>query len=249
MSASPFDAYSAYYDLLYAEKDYSGEARFVSDSLQRWCPDAHTILEMGCGTGAHARELIELGYDVTGFDVSETMLGFARSVEGFICSKGDVRTYRDGTTYDAVSALFHVMSYLTTDEDLSAGFTTAAAHLESGGMFAFDVWYGPAVLAQKPERRERVIENERFRIVRVATPTHEVDEHRVDVRYDIEVTDRATETMERFSETHPMRYLFADDVARLLDEAGFDLVESCGFGTGAPLSEATWGAWFVGRKR
>lgn len=249
MSKAPFDAYAAYYDLLYTEKDYASEARFVAEAIERWAPGSRRILEMGCGTGGHARELIALDYDVTGFDVSDTMLGFAHSVDGLACSEGDARTYRDGTTYDAVLALFHVMSYLTSDEDLSAGFATAAAHLGTGGLFAFDAWYGPAVLAQQPECRERTLDGSGFQVVRVATPDHHADVHRVDVHYDIEVTDRSTGARERFSEVHPMRYLFIDEVTRLLDASGFELLEAVGFGTGAPLSDETWGAWFVGRRR
>lgn len=249
MSDHPFDAYSAYYDLLYADKDYAAEAAFVRDAIERWAPGSRRILEMGCGTGRHARELIALGYEVVGFDSSDTMLERAARVVGLECGLGDARTYRDGDTYDAVIALFHVMSYLTGDDDLVAGMETASVHLPSGGVFAFDAWYGPAVIAQRPERRHRVIEGTERRVERWATPEHDEDAARVDVHYDIAVTLRATGATERFTELHPMRYLFVDEVERLLDDAGFDLVESCEFGSGAPLSDETWGAWFVGVKR
>ena len=38
-----------------------------------------TVLDVGCGTGALARRLTGLGYDVTGVDPSEGMLGVMRS--------------------------------------------------------------------------------------------------------------------------------------------------------------------------
>ena len=55
-------------------------------------------------------------------------------------------------TFDAVIALFHVVSYQTTEHDLRATFATAARHLNPGGVLLFDVWHGPAVLAQQPEQ-------------------------------------------------------------------------------------------------
>lgn len=249
MSQKPFDAYAAYYDLLYSDKDYSRESELVAEALKWSVPNGKRILELGCGTGGHARELIARGYTVHGIDSSSAMLDHAAPIDGFTCAQGDARTYRDGTKYDAVLALFHVMSYLTSREDLSAAIDTAAAHLEPGGVFGFDMWYGPAVYANAPERRERTMENDRYHVRRTAIPEHVQDELRVDVQYDIEVTDRSNGNVERFSEVHPMRYICAFDIEHLLDMGGFDLVEKCESGTGAPLTEETWSAWFVGRKR
>ncbi|HXV17836.1 MAG TPA: methyltransferase domain-containing protein, partial [Gemmatimonadaceae bacterium] len=69
-----FAGYSRYYDLLYRDKDYGAEALYVSQLIKTHSPDAVSIMEIGCGTGAHAAELAELGYNVTGVDMSEGML-------------------------------------------------------------------------------------------------------------------------------------------------------------------------------
>ena len=55
--------------------------------------------------------------------------------------------------FDAVISLFHVMSYQTTNEELSAAFKTASKHLAKGGIFIFDFWYGPTVHNEKPSIR------------------------------------------------------------------------------------------------
>src|SRR5437763_4854364 len=86
---------------------------------------------------------------------------------------GDIRTLDLGRNFDAVISLFHVMSYQTTDADLLAALTTARRHLQSGGLFLFDFWHGPAVLFEEPSRREKRIEDERFRAVRRTTPRWE----------------------------------------------------------------------------
>ena len=158
-----FDAYARYYDLLYREKDYAAEAEYVASHMRRHAPEAANILELGCGTGAHAEHLARLGYTVHGVDQSDPMLARAavrksglpaKTAAQLSFGRGDVRTVRTGAHYDVVISLFHVMSYQTSNADLRAAFTTAAAHLRPGGLFLFDFWYGPAVLAQQPEVRE-----------------------------------------------------------------------------------------------
>ncbi|HEY2400385.1 MAG TPA: class I SAM-dependent methyltransferase, partial [Steroidobacteraceae bacterium] len=57
-----FDAYAAYYDLLYRDKDYPGEARYVQSLLRRHGVSDGDLLELGCGTGRHAEQLVRLGF-------------------------------------------------------------------------------------------------------------------------------------------------------------------------------------------
>ena len=40
-------------------------------------------------------------------------------------------------------SLFHVMSYQTDNNDILSAFQSARNALNIGGIFIFDVWYGP----------------------------------------------------------------------------------------------------------
>ena len=102
---SPFDAYSRFYDLLYADKDYAGEATYLAAHLRRRAPGARRILELGCGTGGHAIELARLGYQVHGIDLSDSMLAQAQARRAALpadlaarlrFSAGDARSVRVG---------------------------------------------------------------------------------------------------------------------------------------------------------
>jgi SAM-dependent methyltransferase len=152
---SVFNHYARYYDLLYRDKDYAGEARFVHDQFAQHGLAAGRLLELGCGTGRHAVEFAKLGWSVDGVDLSQAMVAQAqeraRQQQPEITSRiqfqqGDLRSADTGQTYDAIISLFHVMSYQTSNADLAAAVATAAAHLRTGGLFLFDFWYGPAVL-------------------------------------------------------------------------------------------------------
>ena len=251
-----FAGYSRYYDLLYRDKDYAGEARYVASLIRRHAPEAKALLEMGCGTGAHAIELAELGFDVAGVDMSEGMLEAAEArrsslapelVAALEFAQGDARTVRLGRKFDAVISLFHVMSYQTSNVDLAAAFATAREHLEPGGVFVFDCWYGPAVLKQWPSVTEKHLSDDTTDVARRAEPVIHPTEDVVDVNYTVVVTDKVTGASETLRETHRMRYLFTPEIEMALSAAGMSLVDSRGWMTDSPPGFETWGAVFVGR--
>lgn len=252
---SVFGAYSRYYNLLYKDKDYTGEAAYISALIRRHHPEARTVLDLGCGTGHHDLLLAQMGFDVTGVDRSDEMLAIAddglasinhqASTPNFL--NGDIRTVRLDTAFDAVISLFHVMSYQATNDDLAAAFATARAHLNPGGIFIFDCWYGPAVLTDRPTVREKHLEDESVSITRIAEPVMYANENLVDVNYRVMVTDKSNGEVEELRESHVMRYLFRPELETYLNGAGLSLVESAEWMTGREPGFDTWGVFFVVR--
>jgi len=249
-----FGGYARCYDLLYRDKDYAGEVRYVKAALDRRAPGVRSVLDLGCGTGRHAALLAELGLTVHGVDRSPEMLELAERrrselppdvASRLTFSDGDVRTVRLGRQFDAVLALFHVVSYQPTDADLNATFDTAAAHLRPSGLFLFDCWYGPAVLNQRPEIRVKRAEDEALSVVRRAEPEMFPAEHIVAVKYTLEITDRASGACRTLCETHRMRYLFEPEIERLLAQAGLRLLGGEESITRRALGPDTWSASFA----
>ncbi|MHC4638409.1 MAG: class I SAM-dependent methyltransferase, partial [Planctomycetota bacterium] len=70
--------YSEAYDLLYRDKNYEKECDFIEEIWNKFPGQIETVLDLGCGTGAHAVILAERGYEVTGVDRSSGMLSRAR---------------------------------------------------------------------------------------------------------------------------------------------------------------------------
>lgn len=255
---SVFDRYARYYDLLYRDKDYSAEARYVHSLIQKHAHTPESILELGCGTGSHARFLAELGYELCGVDASTEMIERARvnllataplELGKLSFSVGDIRNVRLNTRFNAVIALFHVMSYQVTNTDLSTAFATAKAHLKEGGVFIFDCWYGPAVLTERPSIRLKRVEDEALSITRIAEPVMHPNENLVDVNYRILITDKANGRVEEVQETHRMRYLFTPEIASLLSQNGFTIAESAEWLSGKEPGFDTWNVYFVARSR
>ena len=259
---SAFNAYSKYYDLLYKDKDYSGEAEYIHNLIQKYAPGAKSILNLGCGTGRHDIFLAEKGYTITGVDISEDMISIARTnlstttnsanktnstCPTFLCD--DIRTVRLYSKFDAVISLFHVMSYQTTDSDLQETFTTARAHLNPDGLFIFDCWYGPAVLSDRPQVRIKRMENDEIEVTRIAEPFIHANSNIVTVNYEILIRDKEKDSMEIIKETHRMRYLFYPELKFMLKAAAFAIVDSLKWMTfKRPLGFDSWSGVFITRK-
>lgn len=246
-----FSNYARYYDLLYGDKDYAAETAFVLRELSRHAPAVSSVLELGCGTGAHGIHMARAGVGVDGIDLSQEMLVAAerrRAAEAdevsarLAFSAGDARTVRTGKIYDAVVSLFHVMSYQNRNEDLRATFQTAASHLAPGGLFLFDYWFGPAVLAQSPEVRVRRLEDESIRVTRIAEPEQRPEENIVDVNYTVLIEDKRTSYTETVAETHSMRYLFLPEILHFAEDL-FTVAHSGEWLTGSRLSSSSWAGY------
>ena len=256
-----FQKYSAYYDLLYADKDYAAEAGYVARTLQAANSAVRTILELGSGTGRHGRLLAGMGFDVFGIERSRDMAAIAQSStadapsagafkwEGaFKCEVGDLRVVRVGRTFDAVISLFHVISYQVTDDDLRAAFSTASEHLENGGLFLFDVWHGPAVVVTEPSIRKKEAAKGRYRVKRVAYPERNATAGTVKVVYALDCEDIESGERAQFQEEHLMRYLFPPEIEKFAREAGLTLIRTEEFLTGRTPSEETWGVAYLLKK-
>jgi SAM-dependent methyltransferase len=253
-----FQRYSAYYDLLYADKDYAAEVDYVASRLRVVNPTVTTLLEFGSGTGCHGRLLASKGFDVFGIERSETMAAEARRSSAlrsqtlpgrFDCMHGDIRSAKAHRTVDAVISLFHVVGYQTGNDDLIETFSNAHAHLREGGRFLFDVWHGPAVLSDRPAVRVKRAEDHETKLTRVAEPALDFNRNIVTVAYTIFAESKTHGTITTFQETHPMRFLFPTEVQLLASQTGFDVEVTEEFGTGRAASERTWGVCYVLRRR
>jgi SAM-dependent methyltransferase len=247
---SVFKEYSHYYNLLYKDKNYVGEADYIDSLIQKHSlTHSHTVLNLGCGTGKHDNLLAEKGYKMTGVDFSTDMLDIARdNYPNIDFHEGDIRTLKLNKTFDVVLSLFHVISYQTLNKDIYDAFLTAKQHLKVGGIFIFDFWYGPSVIAEMPSTRTKEVEDEKLKIVRYTTPEIFPNENRVDVHFDVEITNKQTEEVTKLKELHQMRYLFLPELRQLLNTTGFMIQSEEEWMTGGDLGFHSWSGCIVARK-
>jgi SAM-dependent methyltransferase len=248
-----FERYAPFYDLLYQDKDYSGEVEFVAQRLRDCGIASGRLLDLGCGTGVHAIEFARRGWDVVGVDLSEEMIAKARARaskeaahaafrQGDACESGPERDF------DAVVSLFHVASYQPDRTKLEALLATAYAALRPDGIFLFDYWYGGAVLAQGVETRVKIVERRPLRVTRIAQPDHDEAAAKVQVNYTVFCEDMDQATIQRIDEVHRMRYWFPFEIEASLAACGFRPAGHYAWLSSDAPSSKVWAAYSIARK-
>jgi len=244
--------YAAAYDELYRDKDYAAECDLIERLFERYAAARiERVLDLGCGTGGHAAPLSQRGYSVVGVDRSEAMLLHARDrARRARFVHGDIQTLDLGERFDAVLIMFAVLGYQLANADVRAALNTARRHLQPGGLLLADVWYGPAVLAQRPSERVKVIDlTGGRRVIRVAAGELDTERDVCTVRYRLWRIE-GDRVCAEVSEHHTMRYFFAPELELLLGMEGFELVRIGAFPEfDDDPSEQTWNVAVVARAR
>ena len=244
--------YSKYYDLLYKDKDYKAEANFIIDLIRKNHPSAQTILNLGCGTGQHDFFLADAGYRVTGIDLSLEMINIAKNKNtsskcNFI--HGDARNLKLGTKFDVVISLFHVLSYQTSNSDVSNFLNTVSSLLNDEGISILDYWYGPAVLTIKPEKRIKEFDSPEMNVTRKANTEINYVDNVATVNYDISITDKLADSVTEIQEKHHMRYFFSPELLLLTEGAQMNHIHQAEWMTkSCTPSEKTWAAYSILKK-
>ncbi|MEZ5380923.1 MAG: class I SAM-dependent methyltransferase [Microthrixaceae bacterium] len=142
------------YDLAYAGmgKDYAAEARLVRRLVARAgsaVPSAtapRSLLDVACGTGTHLAEFAQLGYRISGMDLSEPMLAIARGRLGAEVPlvAGSFEALPGGVTelapFDLVTCLFSSIAYVSSTESLRRVLGELAALVAPGGALVVEPW-------------------------------------------------------------------------------------------------------------
>ncbi len=174
-----------------------------------------------------------MGYQVTGVDRSEDMLEIARrkaATQGkpIVFESGDIRRLELKQKFDAAIAMFAVMSYQTTNQNVANALLSVHRHINPGGIFVFDVWFGPAVLTEKPGDRLKAIDQGGKRILRYAHPITDVNKHTVEVNYTVLEIENDKTTAE-IRESHLMRFFFYQELLYFAQKNDFEVLKICPF--------------------
>jgi len=214
--ASWFD--SPYYHILYKDRDYK-EAQSFMDSLTNYLnlPENGSILDLACGRGRHSIYLSTLGYRVTGVDLSESSIAYAKKFENdsLQFQKHDM-TQAYPKKFDAVFNLFTSFGYF---EDESYNLKTIQAisqELNETGFGVIDFMNVPKVLDGLIEEEVKTVENIDFMLKR---------------RYDDEaiIKDISFETPKgSYSFTERVKALHLEDFKDMFDQAGVHLLDIFG---------------------
>ncbi len=136
--ASWFD--TPFYHILYKDRDYVEAETFMSNLTNYLnLPENGKVLDLACGKGRHSIYLNRIGYNVTGVDLSENSIKYAKQFENSTLNfdvHNMCKPYKK--QFDAVFNLFTSFGYFDKDEDNLKTIKAIKANLNETGFAVID---------------------------------------------------------------------------------------------------------------
>tara|TARA_R110000850_G_scaffold277086_1_gene422557 strand:+ start:300808 stop:301542 length:735 start_codon:yes stop_codon:yes gene_type:complete len=164
--ASWFD--TPYYHILYHDRDHKEAASFMKRlTTFLGLKENDTILDLACGKGRHAITLNELGFDVTGIDLSPASILYAKDFENekLHFEVHDMcRPFHK--SFDAVFNLFTSFGYFAKEEDNFRTIAAIKANLKEEGIGVIDFMNVDFVIENLQEHEVKTVDKIEFQIHR-----------------------------------------------------------------------------------
>ena len=214
--ASWFD--SPYYHVLYKERN-ENEAQLFMDNIVHYLnlPEDAKILDLACGKGRHSIYLNQMGFQVTGADLSSNSITIAKEFENETLKfvQHDMRKPFD-QKFDAIFNLFTSFGYFENEED---NFTTLKAIKDSISEYGFaviDFMNVPNVLANLVSEEVKNVDTIDFNIKRYLKEGY--------IYKEIEFEDQG----EKFHFIEKVKGLTLEDFKTMMENAGIYLLDVFG---------------------
>jgi SAM-dependent methyltransferase len=137
---APYDEFAWFYNRYWNEEFHSLAFPILERIWLPRVPAKARVLDLCCGTGYLAGLLTARGFRVTGVDLSDGMIRYAReNVPGAEFLVDDAATVRLTGPFEAAVSTFDSLNHILERRDLKAAFRNTAAAMVPGGLFAFDM--------------------------------------------------------------------------------------------------------------
>ncbi len=220
-----------YYDIVFGS-DVLKEVNFYKRCFKQFASGkVKRILEPACGSGHYMELLGKAGYQVTGYDLSASMVAYTRArIEKAGLSKcvsvleGDMRHITFDEKFDFAINQINSLAYLKADEEVIDHFKATAGSLVDGGIYIVELTIkcNDFEKERKPDETWTV-ERGGVKVTATWKP----------VRYDLErklrIVDFSMHVDDHgdcsdVAETHELRLWTHEDIKRLTAAGGFDII-------------------------
>ncbi len=196
---------SHYYHLLYNNRDDSEAFDFINKLIAYLQPvNNSTMLDVACGKGRHSKALAEMGFDVTGIDIS------FNSIEEAIASETDqLHFYRHDMRlpfwinyFDYAFNFFTSFGYFRTKREHDNAIRTISQSLKPGGIFVIDYLNVHYAVNSMEKAFTKEINGTVFHITKWHDDAHFFKQ--------IQVTDAATKTLKHLYTERVAKFTLGD---------------------------------------
>ena len=159
---------SKYYHILYKNRDKDEAIFFLKNIIKHLKLDEGKILDVACGKGRHAKYLNEIGFNVTGIDLSKNSIKQAKKYSNkklkfFV---HDMRSVFKENTFDLVTNLFTSFGYFENTTDEQDTINAMAKNLHKQGLLLIDFMNVKEVINSLVENETKEIDGVKFTIER-----------------------------------------------------------------------------------
>lgn len=221
---------SPYYHILYQNHNEQNAKDFIDTLFQKLTPQyavlkptsAYRILDLACGKGRHSRYMASKGFDVTGIDLSENSIKFARQYESESLSffQHDMRKPFRINYFDYVFNIFTSFGYFDKEEDNLTALKCVQSGLKHNGIFILDYfnsnWVRETMIPSYQQSAAGIV----FNI------TKHIDNGHIYKTIDFEAIEEQSVKKYHFQEK--VRLFSLRDFEILFEKAGLKIVEKYG---------------------
>jgi SAM-dependent methyltransferase len=132
---------SHYYHLLYQHRDEDEALQFINTLIKYLAPLKNsTMVDVACGKGRHSKALADMGFDVTGIDLSAASIEEAKKDEDeqLHFYQHDMRLPFWINYFQYAFNFFTSFGYFKTRREHDNAIRTIAQSLQCGGIFVID---------------------------------------------------------------------------------------------------------------
>lgn len=153
-------------DLIYDANVYDGMNTDLTDLkfYQKWLPKDKTanILELCCGTGRLTIPIAKEGYNISGVDITPSMLEQAKEKATEACLEidfiqADIRSLELNNKHDLIFIPFNSIHHLYQNADLFQALKVVKKHLKENGLFLLDCFNPNIQYIVEAEKEQKVI--------------------------------------------------------------------------------------------
>ncbi|MBP2241698.1 SAM-dependent methyltransferase [Cytobacillus eiseniae] len=222
-----YEKFAYLYDELMRDVPYDKWVELVQRKAEKYVVQGSKMLDLACGTGKLSIKLAEVGFEMTGVDLSDDMLMVAQSKAA---EKGlPMQFYQQNMAeldglgqYNLIGIFCDSLNYLQTEAEVKETFLHVYEHLDDNGLFIFDV-HSIYKMMQIFMNQTFAINEEEISYIWYSYQ----GEHPNSVEHDLSffVLDQNTGKYDRYDELHFQRTFPIDQYEKWLQQSGFEVLE------------------------